>query len=244
MRRPAIRLYCLPHSGGTAAVFRSWPEALPPDVEVQAAQLPGRETRIAEPPVRRLELLVEPLAAAIAREAQLPFALFGHSLGGLLAFEVCRRLRRLGAAGPVQLFVAGCRAPHLPSPDPPIHALPDEEFLVELRRLNGTPADVLEHRELLRLVMPSLRADCEAAETYSHRPEPALGVPIAVYGGTDDDRVDFADLAAWRRHTTGDFSLRMLPGDHFFVTESEAELLALVSERLDALTRRWSPAAG
>ncbi len=230
--RAALRLFCLPYAGGGLPAFRGWADGLPPAIEVWPAQLPGRGARINEPPFTRMELLVEWLAGEIIPLLDRPSVFFGHSLGALAAFELARELRRAGQPEPVHLFLSGCGAPHLPSTRPPIHALPQDEFLAELRRLNGTPASLLENDELMRLLLPALRADFAVRETYQYRPEPPLDCPLSAFGGSQDARVSREALEGWREHTTGAFSLRMFAGDHFFAFTAARPVLEAIAEGL------------
>lgn len=222
-----LRLFCFPYAGGSASIFRSWQEKLPPEVEVCPIQYPGRENRLAEQPYRHLSLLLEGLSQIIRSYLDLPFALYGHSLGGYVSFELIRQLVNERGPNPVHLFVSGCRAPQLPNTDPPIHALPDSEFIHELRRLNGTPELVLQNAELMELLMPVLRADFEIVETYHyHHPKGELwDWPVTVFGGMSDGEVAEAELAAWREHTRSTFRVQMFPGDHFFLQSAQPELL-------------------
>lgn len=230
--RARLRLFCFPYAGGTTHIFRRWPEALPPSVEVCAAQLPGRGPRIGERPYSNLHDLAEALLPVIAERRDLPFAFFGHSMGALFAFELARLLRRSGGPSPVHLFASGRRAPQLPDTLPPTYNLPDAEFLEELRRLNGTPPEVLEHPELLELMIPHLRADFEVVQTYVYAEGPPLDIPVSVYGGLEDEEVSVEDLEGWREQTTAAFSLRMFPGDHFFIDTARPLLLGRLSEEL------------
>jgi surfactin synthase thioesterase subunit len=233
----SLTLVCFPYAGGGAGVFRGWSERLPAEVEVVAVQLPGREQRLLEPAFDELEPLVRAIVAQFAAALNRPFALFGHSLGALLAYEVAHALRD-EAGEPEYLFVSGFRAPHLPPSRDPIHRLPDPSFIDELRRLGGTPQEVLDHEELMDLLLPPLRADIAICETYAHRPRPRLTCPIAAFGGDSDPDVPAIDLAAWRDHTEGDFTFQLFPGDHFFLQHSGAALLAAMSQRLEPLLAR------
>ena len=237
--RPAarLRLFCLPHAGGGASAFRGWADALPEGVEVCPVQLPGRENRIAEPAFDRLEPLVEALAEAVLRRADLPFAVFGHSNGALIGFELARRLRRAGEPGPRHLVASGRRAPDVPAPLPLLHALPDDELLAGLRELGGIPEQLLGEPELLRLLLPLLRADAAVHETYVYRDEPPLEVPITGYAGTDDPRAPPASVDEWRRHTAGAFTRRDLPGGHFYLFTDRPRVLATLGRDLDAMLR-------
>lgn len=225
------RLFCLPFAGGSASTFRTWSTLLPADVEVCAIQPPGRESRIAEAPFTQLATLVQTLAYIIQPYLALPFALFGHSLGALVAFELTRQLRREQLPEPRQLFVSARRAPQLAETDAPIHQLPDAEFVQELRRYNGTPEAVLRHAELLALLLPVLRADFALHETYVYLPEPPLDCPIVAFGGLEDPLVQRDDLTAWRTQTRQRFDAHLLPGDHFFINNPRA-LLGLLSQKL------------
>jgi medium-chain acyl-[acyl-carrier-protein] hydrolase len=162
-----------------------------------------------------------------------PFAFFGHSLGALVAFELSREIRRQHDLLPVHLFVSGCGAPQSLYPHPPIGMLPDTAFLEELRQLNGTPAEVLEHEELMQLLLPTLRADFTARETYAYADEPPLDCPISAFGGMQDGRVERDRLEAWRDQTSGPFSLHTFPGGHFFLHSSQSLLLQTLSHALE-----------
>lgn len=240
-----IRLFCFPYSGAGASIFVSWAGALPPGIELCAVQLPGRETRLAEPPERHLDTLVERILPALGPYLEGPFAFFGHSMGALLAFELARALRRSGGPLPALLVASGHRAPHLPDPHPPAHALPEPELLDELRRLNGTPPEVLEHPELRAILLPILRADFAVCETYAYRAEPPLACPITAFGGLEDGDVTRDELAAWREQTTAGFSLRMFPGDHFFCNTARPLVLhALARELAPFLAADRAPLPG
>ena len=227
-----LRLFCFPYAGGGVSIFRAWSDSLPADVEVCPVQLPGRGTRLMEPPFTRLSPLIEALTQALFPLLDKPFAFFGHSLGALVSFELARQLRREYAVQPVRLFISADRAPQIPNRDPPIHSLPEGEFLVELRRLNGTPREVLEDEELRQIMLPLLRADFAVYETYGYSTEPPLNCPISAFGGLQDHRVSRGDLDAWRDQTSVSFSLRMFPGDHFFLNTTQPVLLRVLSQEL------------
>jgi medium-chain acyl-[acyl-carrier-protein] hydrolase len=231
-----LRLVCLPHAGGSVADFAPWAAHLPTEVEVLPVQLPGRHQRAKEPPFERMAPLVEALGEAMPTEDISPLAVFGHSMGGLLGFELARWLRRQGRPQPAILIVAACPAPQLPPRLPPLHDLPDGELLAAVRgRFAGIPSQVAEHEELIRLVLPVLRADLALVETYCHVDEPPLNCPVLVMGGADDPCVPAAELAAWRAQTCGQFSLRLFPGGHFFWHEEPAAFLRLIAGRLRPL---------
>jgi len=215
----------LPLCCGGASLFHTWPDDLPPQIEVCSIQLPGRESRFNEARYCRLPPLIPVLEAALRPYLSKPFAFFGHSLGALVSFELTRYLREQGGPLPICLLVAGHRAPHLPRKRPPAYPLPAPAFMEELRRLDGVPEEVLENAELMELVLPLLRADFAMAETYEYRPDSPLNCPITAFGGLADPDVNQEELLAWKEQTTGYFTLQMLAGDHFFVHSSRAELL-------------------
>jgi medium-chain acyl-[acyl-carrier-protein] hydrolase len=213
-------------------MFRSWPDGLPGDVEVCPVQLPGRGTRMSEAPFTRISPLVEALAQSLAPLLDKPFAFFGHSLGAWVGFELARQLRRRSGVPPVRLFVSAARAPQIVGRDRPIHALPEAEFLVELRRLNGIPTEVFENDEVMQIMLPVLRADFAVFETYAYSTEPPLDCAISSLGGLQDDRVGRGDLEAWRDQTTAAFSLRMFPGNHFFLNTIPPLFLQALAQEL------------
>ena len=229
-----LRLFCFPYAGTGAAIYRNWSDGLPQDIEVCPIQLPGRGTRMMETPFTELSALVEALATGLAPLLDKPFAFFGHSLGALVAFELAQLLRKQSGVQPVRLFVSGDRAPQLGSRHRPIHALPANQFLDELRSLNGTPDQILENIELMQIMLPVLRADFAIYEGYSYSAQPPLECFISGFGGLQDQRVSRDDLEAWRDQTTDAFSLRMFPGDHFFLNATRTLLLQLLSQELRA----------
>ena len=185
-----------------------------------------------EPPFSQLSPLIEALAQALLPLLDKPFAFFGHSLGSLVSFELARQLRAKHQARPARLFVSAGPAPQIPHPGHPIHNLPDKEFSAELRRLNGTPRELLNDKELMDIVLPSLRADFALYESYQYSSAPPLNCPISTYGGLSDDQVKHDDLEAWRDQTSVSFSIRMFPGDHFFLKTTQSLLLRALYHEL------------
>ena len=245
-RRPLadLQLFCFPFAGGGASAFRKWDTKLPGNIEVCAIQLPGREDRLLEPPFRQIGPLVNALSELVVIGLDKPFVFFGHSMGALVAFELSRRLRRLGGRQPDHLIVSGFRAPHLPDRQAPTYDLPETSFLEELRRLGGTPDEVLQSSELMTLFTPTLRADFALSETYAYVHEVPLECSISAFVGSDDQEVSYDEVAAWRHHTNGSFSLQSIPGDHFFLLrEGQAQLLSGISDQLDQLTGTRKSAA-
>ena len=225
-----LRLFCIPYAGGAASAFRAWADGLPSAVEVCPVQLPGRGSRFREEPFRRVADLVPALADGLLPLLDRPFALFGHSMGAVVAFELTRELRRRGARAPVLLALSGHQAPQRPDAEPPFSHLPDAEFLAEVRRrYDAIPKEVLAEEELLQLLLPVLRADIQTLETYVCRMEAPLDCPISCLGGEDDPHVSLADLEAWREETCGPLRVRTFPGGHFFVESARAQVLQALS---------------
>lgn len=223
------RLFCFPYAGGGPAVFGRWQTGLPDDLELWAAHFPGRGSRFREPPYNRLTSLVEILYQAIQPLLDRPFAFFGHSLGALVAFELARHLHRCKLPQPTTLFVSACSAPHIRDPRPPIHDLPEGEFLETLRRLKGTPPEVLGQPETMALILPALRADFEVLETYLYAPGNSLSCPIIAFGGLKDPWIGPERLQCWAMHTSSTFKLQFFPGDHFFLNTAREALLASIA---------------
>jgi medium-chain acyl-[acyl-carrier-protein] hydrolase len=237
---PRLRLFCFPYAGGGAQIYRQWADALPEDIEVCAIQLPGRERRHAERPVRGISSATDALYGALRSYLDLPFALFGHSMGAVLAYEVARRFQAETGRGPAHLFVSGHRAPHLIMRKKPLHRLPDDQFVTGMKELNGTPAEVFDHPELIDLLMPMLRADFELVETYAELPGPRLKCQVTALGGNADPDVSADELAAWRTATSGPFRSLLFDGDHFFINTARVQLIRTLRE---ALTRDTLPSS-
>lgn len=230
-----LRLFCFPYAGGNALLFRDWHEELPVNVEICPVQLPGRGSRMHEPPFTHLFPLVEAAAEQLLPCFDKPFAFFGHSLGAIISFELTRQLRRMNGPLPCHLFVSGSRAPQLRDPHLPSYNLPDAEFLQWLHDLKGTPAEVFANPELMKLVLPVVRADISVCQTYVYSEEPPLPVSLTVYGGLNDEDVSRDFLELWHRQTTRAFKVRMLPGDHFFLNTSRRYFFQVLREDLKRL---------
>jgi surfactin synthase thioesterase subunit/glycosyltransferase involved in cell wall biosynthesis len=227
-----LRLFCFPYAGGGSAVFRAWQKSLEGVTAVCPIRLPGRETRIGEPPVERLEPVVDAIAAALEPYEREPFAFFGHSMGAAIAFETARFLRAAGRPQPLALLVSGARAPqyrlgHVPPPEPS-----DADFLAELERLEGIPKEVFESRELMKLILPALRSDARIYRHYIYTPAPPLNMPLCAFCGLADPNIRREQMEAWREQTTSSFSLRMFPGGHFFIHTERAGFLTALRETL------------
>lgn len=230
-----VRLFCLPHGGGAASVFREWAPCLPA-VEVAAIQLPGRESRLGEPPLDRMGELVDQLSEDIRRHLGRPFAFFGHSAGARVAFELARHLRAGGGPEPARLYVSACPAPQLPQ-HRPAHALPDGELTRLLRELGGTPPEVFEFPELVTMLLSVVRADFAVVETCAYAHGAPFDYPIHGFAGTGDSEANPREVDAWRAQTHASFTLHVLAGGHFFPWEQRTAVLGLIASDLDSVRR-------
>ena len=213
--------------------YRSWAQDLGEGVDVRAVRLPGRESRLQEPAFDRVEPLVDALIEAIGERLKRPYALFGHSMGALVAFELARELRRRAGPAPAHLFLSGRSSPRFPDPPQAVHLLPDADFIDYLRTLKGTPEVILADPGMREVFFPTLRADFAVCAQYRYRVEPPLDLPITVFGGSRDFERGPELLEEWKRETSAPFGLHILPGDHFFVRTAKPQLLSLLRRELD-----------
>lgn len=228
-----VVLYCLPYAGAGASVYRDWRGRLT-GVEVVPVHLPGRNGRIQERPYTDAGALVADLARAMEPRLHRPFAVFGHSMGALLAFELTRLLRGRGLPGPRVLFVSGAVAPQTRrAPKAPATT---RDLILRIRDLGGPGLDALKNPELLRLALPWLRADFELVDTYVYREQPPLDCPIHAFCGSRDGQVRMADVEGWLAQTSAGGTVRVLPGDHFFLDESRDALLAAIGGEIGAVS--------
>jgi medium-chain acyl-[acyl-carrier-protein] hydrolase len=228
-RTPTSRLFCFPHAGGAASAYRLWPSGLPADLDVFGAQLPGRANRLGEPALSAIADIVLGLAPALRGLSELPFVFYGHSTGALIAVQLARALAMSGGPLPKHLIVSGRRPPHVADVAAPMHPLSDESLVAEVqRRYGGIPPEVLEDPEFLSLVLPSLRGDITANETFRDDSSPPLACPITVFGARGDEHTPLPHLEEWRRVTSRSFDLRMFEGGHFFLHDNRTPVLESV----------------
>lgn len=235
-----LRLLCFAYAGGSAAIFREWVGALAPRVEVVPVELPGHGSRRNEEPFTAVGPLVDALVPTLLPQLHKPFAIFGHSMGALIGYELARRLYARAGLQPRKLLVSGHEAPGFRTTAKRVHQLRDTEFIEELRRLNGTPPEILADTGLMELALPLLRADFCLEETYQHRSFPLLSCPVTAYGGTSDPEVSSAALSEWRSITKGAFSSHTFVGDHFFIHSAQPALLRQIT--LDLTSIQWQDA--
>nr|WP_256667605.1 MULTISPECIES: alpha/beta fold hydrolase [unclassified Pseudomonas] len=234
-----MSLLCLPYSGASAMVYSRWRRKLPQWLQLQPLELPGRGARYAEPLHTDMRQLAMQLAREIQGTLRAPYALFGHSLGALLACELAHALRALGCPEPVALFASGTAAPTLRAEYDRGFAEPktDEQLIDQLRTLNGTSEEVLANRELMDLTLPILRADFLLCGRFRPMQRELLSCPVHVLGGKTD-RATTEQLIGWSKETCGSFSVDMLAGGHFFIHAHEARVLSLIKGHLDVHRRR------
>ncbi|MEN8443746.1 MAG: thioesterase II family protein [Cyanobacteria bacterium J06555_13] len=232
-----LRLFCFHYAGGNSLCFQPWVQQLPDDIEICPIELPGRGRKIQLTPLNRLECIIEALSQQIQPYLDKPFAFFGHSMGGLVSFELTRRLFEKYKVSPVHLFISARQAPHLPIASAPMHALSDSDFIAKLREYSGTPAAVLENQALMEIFLPMLRADFEVLETYTYEHRPPVGCPIAVFGGLQDHRVSLKGLDAWREHTQQDFSVQRFRGGHFYINQDHSLVIQQILKHLRSVDK-------
>lgn len=231
MREPQIDLLCLPCAGGSATMYQRWRHLLPAWIRVVPVELPGRGGRLAEVAERDFDTLVARLCREQSARSSSRFALFGHSMGALLAHGMTQHLRDSGRPLPQALFVSASAAPsrrahgRLPLPHD------DAGLIADLRKQGGTPREVFEHKDLLRMTLDALGADYRVCDSYHHRPAAPLSLPLHVYGGREDG-IETERLQAWQLETTGRFSLSWFEGGHFFLREQEGLLLQAIVREL------------
>lgn len=233
-----LRLYCFSYAGGSATVYQPWRELLDPGIELCGIQLPGRGMRMGERPVRDLSVLVRQIAAVIVAEPRRPFAFFGHSVGALVAFELTRYLSLGRYAMPQRLFVSGAEGPQCRMTIERLDEHDDQKMIDTLLRYKGTPPEVLQHRELMTLLAPAIRADFALAADYEYRAGPLLDLPITAFAGRDDDETLPDAVDAWRRETRGPFQVHWFDGDHFFIHSHQRQVVARLNAELSLATSK------
>lgn len=227
------QLICLPFAGGGASYYRRWNSIVPDTISMSAMQLPGREERIEEELFDRMQSLVQAAMNGLIPALRPPYSLFGHSLGALICYELIYALQEQGYPMPEHLFVSGAKAPHIESTSVPVHELPDTRLIEEIARYGGFSEEILDHPELMALLMPRLRADFALFETYTFQQRAPLPCPITAFAGQSDKYVQLDSVAAWQSHTSAEFQLEPFPGGHFFLNEFAPEVLNKISFALE-----------
>lgn len=224
-RGPVRKLVCFPNAGGSASAFRGWLPQLPTDVELHAIQLPGRQKRIREAPLRDLYKAVEGLLAVIAPVLGPNTTFFGDCTGALLAYETLNAARVAGLPAVGRLIVSCCRAPNRPSRHVELHRLSDEDLVAEIGRLSFAPDWLLNDPTSFRYFLPLLRCDFELAETYTNRSAQPLPIPITAVAGVHDTITPESDVRAWEAFTSGRFEYLPIEGHHNLALTQVKEIL-------------------
>jgi medium-chain acyl-[acyl-carrier-protein] hydrolase len=227
-----IRLFCFPYAGGSAAIFKDWGKTLGPDVELLAIQLPGRGARLGEPPIRSISAIVSNLAMAMIPLLDRPYAFFGHSNGALISYELAKELRRQNETGPEHMIVSAKRAAQLPRLGPITYDMPQDQFIQVLREYEGTPREILDDKELLTFLLPTIRADFCMSDTYQFRPSAALDCDLTLFGSLNDRYVPFNDLLAWTNNVSGTVTHKIFGGGHFFLHSHGSDVISSVEQVL------------
>ncbi|GAA2801111.1 alpha/beta fold hydrolase [Kitasatospora paracochleata] len=239
LRRPvarpgaALRLFCLPHAGGSAGLYRAWPALLPPEIEPVLVCPPGREDRLDEPFPADLPALVADLAQAVAPLLDRPWAVFGHSMGATVAQELALHLTGAGHRGPVHLFASAREAPQYRHGGT-VHLLDDDALCAELLRLGGSARELLAIPEIRPLVLPAVREDHRLIEHHTAAPRGLLDCPVTALVGDRDTELTAEEAAGWREWTTGSFELLTFPGGHFYLSDQPGAVVDAVLAGLAA----------
>ncbi|WP_396454204.1 thioesterase II family protein [Actinomadura sp.] len=228
----SMRLFCLPHAGGSAVFYRPWAKEVSQAVEVHAVQYPGRADRLADAMVTDAHQLARLVAGAMAPLMDRPAALFGHSMGAVLAYEVARLLQERGSA-PVHVFASGARPPHDRDDGRRVSDMDDDGVVEEMIELGGSDAEALRDPELRELVLPYVRNDFALIENYEHRDGTRLEVPLTAVIGDSDPHVSEEQARGWARVTDGRFALKVMPGGHFYLTDRQSAVIAEIHRALE-----------
>ncbi|WP_196137568.1 thioesterase II family protein [Aliikangiella sp. G2MR2-5] len=230
---PQLRVFCFPYAGGSASTYIPWAKKLPYNVELVAVQPPGRSSRILEEPYTDMNELITSLFPEFVNLTDKPYILFGHSLGSRVAFELAKKCLQEKVNLPLHFFASGSRAPFIPCREEPIYNLPDNEFVDRLRTLNGTPAEVLQNKELMELCIPLLRSDFKIADTYLANTETVIPLSASVLSGTNDIEITSEDLNAWKKVFSKIDELKYIEGDHFFIESNRDSVIDFVNSTIN-----------
>ncbi|MBO1255102.1 thioesterase [Alteromonas sp. 5E99-2] len=225
-----LKLICFPYAGGSISTYTSWAQYLPENVELCIVQLPGRGQRMFEKPHTNMQAVINELISVLPQYIKSPYIVFGHSLGSRIAFELMLTLHNLNLPLPEYFIASGSRSPDSSLNKKNIFHLPNDEFIHELEKLNGTPKAVLENKELMDLFMPLLRADFELVDTYCYLGTAKLNCQITILGGIDDTDISKEQLANWQQFFIPTVNIHMIPGNHFFIDNQKEHCLEKVND--------------
>ena len=236
LRNPRLRLYCFPYAGGNAGIFNSWLELLYNGVEINAISLPGRWSRENEQAITCMHTICLEVADAIRSDADIEYAFFGHSMGGILAYQVAQELRNQGTMLPDHLFVSGCQAPHANSDSykrKRVSEMDEDELFTYISKLAGTPSELLNEESMRERIASTMLPDLTAIDNWRYVECKPLPIPITVFTGSHDPVVNVDRAREWKRHTTSDFNFNLITGDHFFINKEKTKLLRMINRTLE-----------
>lgn len=234
LQDPVARLICFPYAGGNAGSYVNWAKSLPDGIELVAVEPPGRAVRMLEPPFDNMADLISDLLPHYQRIIDKPYLVFGHSLGGRVAYEISCCCQQLGLRLPNRFIASASRAPHIVKQRPNIYDLPDIQFLDKLRGFNGTPESVLTNREMMELLLPMLRSDFKIADLYLAQPQ-KLKCPLSVWHGEMDHEISQLDFKSWADCSVFPVEFTSVPGGHLFVDSNVQDVLARLNPLLERL---------
>jgi medium-chain acyl-[acyl-carrier-protein] hydrolase len=234
--RMCLPLFCFPYAGGGASIYRQWQAQMVDGINVCPVQLPGREDRIEDPLCNNMQRLIEEMAYHLNDFFTVPFALFGHSMGGMIAYELACYLCNGQGAPPVHLFISASFPPHMLKQRPPLHRLPEAEFADMMSSGGGIPKAILQNEELKELLLPILRADFALIENTIHDKHGALDIPFTAFSGTEDSAVSPETVDGWHGYTQGPFTRKIVPGNHFFINSARSAVIKTINATLSQYT--------
>jgi medium-chain acyl-[acyl-carrier-protein] hydrolase len=234
-KNPTARLFCIPYSGATVAYYRTWTSLVPADIEMYAVEIPGR-LYLKDKPAADMNAIIDTVFPQIAPLLDKPYAIYGHSYGSIISFEIAKRIIKENMKHPVGLFVSGRHAPHLPNRFRPAANLPDQEFIEEINsKYQAIPSEILKEKELLKLLLPGLKRDISMNETYIGKLDPLLNFPVWAYFGTEDISVTKEEIEQWKAVTKDDFKIRAFNGGHFFINKEKGSIITDIAKALQNL---------
>ncbi|MBC2578803.1 thioesterase II family protein [Clostridium sp. DJ247] len=228
-----VKLFCIPHAGGSAAVYSKWKKYINPSIEICPIELAGRGKRFNENLYNNINEIVEDIYEIIKNNLQTDYAFFGHSMGSLIAYELTYHIMKLKNKSPKHIFFSGKKAPHIMYKNRLIHTLSDIEFKNRILEFSGTPKEVFENRDMLNIFAPILRADLGIFETYKYVEKHCkLDCNITIINGKNDD-LTINDISGWKQHTSKSCSIYLFNGGHFYLNENLEALISIINTTLN-----------